>query len=49
MEVGQDIITPLGYGEIVELLSHNQVLVEYPNRTRKVYQQENKNIKVVRI
>ena len=32
-----DIITPLGYGEIVELFKNNSFLVEFPNRTRKIY------------
>jgi len=37
IKIGQDIITPKGYGEVVEILSETMFLVEYPNRTRESF------------
>jgi hypothetical protein len=37
MRIGQDIITPMGWGEVVEIFDNGSFLVEFPNRTRKIY------------
>ena len=37
MRIGQDIITPLGWGEVVENFDNGSFLVEFPNRIRKIY------------
>ena len=37
MRIGQDIITPMGWGEVVEIFSNGSFLVEFPNRTRKIF------------
>ena len=38
VDIGNGIIcTETGWGEVVELLSHNQFLVEFPNKKRRVY------------
>ena len=38
--IGGDILTKDGYGEVVELFKNNSVLVEFPNRKRKIYFQK---------
>ena len=37
MKIGQDIITPMGWGEVVEIFDNMSFLVEFPNRTRKIF------------
>ena len=37
MRIGQDIVTPVGWGEVMEIFNNGSFLVEFPNRTRKIF------------
>jgi hypothetical protein len=37
IKIGMDIITPEGWGEVVEIFKNDSFLVEFPNKRRKIY------------
>jgi hypothetical protein len=40
-DIGRDIVIPRGrWGEIAEVLSDTQILIEYPDKTREIYNLE---------